>query len=132
MNFKIKHFSSMSKEQCTETGMVMALIAIIAGLYTHKQVFQFLTIGILVLNILVPSFYYPFAVLWFGISKLLGSITSKFLLGIVFYLVVTPFGLIQRFYKRDRLRIREFKKNSLSVFIVRNHIYDSFDLKNMF
>jgi len=132
MIFKKTHFSSISKKQCLDTGMVMALIAVIVGLYTHKQVFQFLTIGILVINLLVPSFFYPLAVLWYGISKLLGSITSKFLLGIVFYLVVTPFGLIQRFFKRDRLQIREFKKNSLSVFIMRNHIYDSFDLKNMF
>ena len=132
MNFKIKHFSSLSKEQCTETGMVMAMIAVIVGLYMHKQIFQFLAIGILVINILVPSFFCPLALLWIGISKLLGSIVSKFLLGVVFYLVVTPFGLVQRIFKRDRLNIREFKKNSLSAFIVRNHIYDSSDLRNMF
>jgi polyferredoxin len=132
MILKNKHFNSISKKQCSETGMVMALIAIIIGLYSQRQSFQFLTIGILVINILVPSFFYPLALLWFGISKLLGSIVSKFLLGIVFYLVVTPFGLIQRLFRRDRLHIREFKKNSLSGFIVRNHIYDSSDLKNMF
>lgn len=132
MNLKKKHFSPMSKKQCYDTGIVMAIIATIVGLYSQKQVFQFLTIGILVINLVVPSLFYPFALLWFGISKLLGSITSKFFLGVVFYLVVTPFGLIQRFFRRDRLHVREFKKNSLSVFIVRNHIYDSSDLKNMF
>jgi ABC-type nitrate/sulfonate/bicarbonate transport system permease component len=132
MIFKEKYFSSISKKQCIETGMVVALIVVCVGLYTQKQIFQFLTIVILVINILVPSFFYPLAVIWFGISKLLGSITLKFLLGIVFYLVVTPFGLVQRFFRRDRLHIREFKKNSLSVFIVRNHIYESIDLKDMF
>jgi len=131
MTFKKKHFSSISKKQCTDTGMVMALIAVIVGLYTQKQVFQFLTIGILVISILVPSFFYSLALLWFGISKLLGSITSKLLLGIIFYLVVTPVGCVQKLFKRDRLRIREFKKDTLSVFIVRNYIYDSCDLENM-
>jgi hypothetical protein len=132
MIFNKKHFGSISKKQCIDTGIVVALISVITGLYTHKLVFQLLTIGILVINILVPSFFYPFAVIWFGISKLLGNITSKLFLGIVFYLVVTPVGCIRKFYRRDRLRIQEFKKDTLSVFIVRNHIYDSCDLENIF
>lgn len=122
----------VTRQQCIDTGMVMALIAIISGLYTQKYWFQFLTLVILVFNILVPKLFYPIAILWFGLSKLLGNITSKILLGIVFYLLVTPVGLIRGFYKKDPLRIREFKRNQLSVFIVRNHKYESADLRNSF
>jgi hypothetical protein len=131
MIFRKKHFA-ISEKQCFDTGIAMALISIIAGLFSHRQGFQYLTLGILVINMFVSKFFYPFAIFWFGFSELLGSITSKIILGLAFYFVVTPVGMIRKFYRNDRLNLKRFKKDKLSVFIVRNHKYISSDLKNMF
>ena len=131
MNFRKKYFA-LSEKQCRDTGIAMAIISVLAGLFTHRQGFQFLTLGILMINVLVPKFFYPFAIFWFGLAELLGTITSKVILGLVFYFVVTPVGLIRKFYKTDRLKLTRFKKDKSSVFTVRNHKYISSDLKNMF
>jgi hypothetical protein len=130
--FLRKKYCEISEKQCFDTGIAMAIISIITGLFSHRQGFQFLTMGILVINLLVPKFYFPFAIFWFGLSKLLGIITSKVILGLVFYIVVTPVGLIRKICGNDRLDLKRFKKDKLSVFTVRNHKYISSDLKNMF
>jgi hypothetical protein len=131
MIFRKKNYT-ISEKQCFDAGIAMAIVSILAGLFSHRPGFQFLTLGILVINMLAPKFYYPFAIVWFGLSGLLGSITSKIILGLVFYFVVTPVGLIRRFYRNDRLNLTRFKKDKLSVFKVRDHKYISSDLKNMF
>ena len=127
-----KKIHAISEKQCYDTGIAMSIISILAGLFTHRPGFQLLTLGILVINMLFPKFYYPFAIVWFGLSELLGSITSKIFLGLIFYFVVTPVGLIRKFYRNDCLNLTRFKKDKLSVFTIRNHKYISSDLKNMF
>ena len=66
--------------------------------------FIFLILGILKSNILTPL-----NKVWFKFGILLGNIISPIIMGIVFFLVVTPTGLIMRFFRKDILRL---KKNS--------------------
>ena len=54
------------------------------------------------------------------------------LLGIVFFLVITPVGRIRRLCGIDSLRLRQFKKGRRSVLTDRNHVYTPDDLKNIF
>ena len=51
----------------------------------------------------------PLNKLWFKFGILLGNIISPIVMGIVFFLVVTPTGLIMRFFRKDILKL---KKNS--------------------
>jgi hypothetical protein len=48
----------------------------------------------------------PFYWLWMGIAFVTGNVINRVLLGAVFYLLVTPIGLIMRLTGRDRLRLR--------------------------
>ncbi len=45
-------------------------------------------------------------VIWMAVSYLLGLIVSPIILGIIYYLVLTPLGLYARLRGKDELRVR--------------------------
>ena len=62
-----------------------------------------------VLGLINSRLLTPLNKLWFKFGILLGNIISPIVMGIVFFLVVTPTGLIMRFFRKDILKL---KKNS--------------------
>ena len=62
-----------------------------------------------VLGLINSRLLTPLNKLWFKFGIFLGNIISPIVMGIVFFLVVTPTGLIMRFLRKDILRL---KKNS--------------------
>ena len=62
-----------------------------------------------VLGILNSKFLTPLNKLWMKFGIFLGSIVSPFVMGVVFFMVVTPTGLIMRFLGKDLLRIKKSK-----------------------
>jgi hypothetical protein len=54
----------------------------------------------------VPAAARAFHVAWMRLAHALGWINSRILLALIFYLVITPMGLVQRLVGRDALRRR--------------------------
>jgi len=73
-----------------------------------------LSLVFLVLGVLNSRFLTPLNKLWFKFGILLGSIVSPIVMGAVFFIVVTPVGLIMRFLGKDLLRIN--KNKTLSTY----------------
>ena len=63
--------------------------------------FIFLVLGILNSNILTPL-----SKLWYKFGVLLGKIISPIIMGIIFFLVVTPIGLLMRLLGKDILNLK--------------------------
>ena len=61
----------------------------------------------------------PLNRLWFKFGMLLGAIISPIVMGIVFFLVVTPIGFFMRIIGKDLLRIK-YDKKSKSYWIKRD------------
>ena len=72
-----------------------------------------LSLIFLVLGVLNSKFLNPLNKLWYKFGIFLGSVISPIVMGIVFFIVVTPTGLIMRFFGKDVLRINKNKKNKL-------------------
>ena len=70
----------------------------------------FLVLGLINSNILSPL-----NKLWFKFGLLLGNFISPIVMGLVFFLVVTPTGLFMRFIGKDLLNLN--KKNVKSYWI---------------
>jgi len=68
-----------------------------------------LSLLFLILGALNSKLLTPFNKLWFKFGILLGSIVSPIVMGAVFFIVVTPVGLIMRFLGKDLLRINKSK-----------------------
>jgi hypothetical protein len=127
-----KIFTSVTKKQSTEFGVVSILVALFLALYFKKNVYVLTAFVLTLITLVVPIIYYPFAVFWFGLSKILGEISSRIMMTIVFFLVVTPIGIVRRLAGKDTLKIKQFKKGKQSVMISRDHLYTEADLVNTF
>ena len=68
-----------------------------------------LSLVFLVLGVLNSKLLTPLNKLWFKFGILLGSIVSPIVMGAVFFIVVTPIGVIMRFLGKDLLRINKNK-----------------------
>ena len=54
----------------------------------------------------------PLNKIWFKIGIILGKIVSPVIMGIIFFLVVTPTGLIMKLFGKDLLNLKYNNKNS--------------------
>jgi len=69
--------------------------------------FIFLALGSINSKILTPLNR-----LWFKFGLLLGRFISPLIMGIIFFIVVTPTGIIMRLFKKDLLNLKYNKKES--------------------
>jgi len=110
----------ISPKNCTEAGIVFALLLVLGGLLTGIGFYYKLAIAAMFINLAVPKAFWPFAFCWFNLSVWLGFITSKILLSVVFILVIVPVAMLRKLGGKDRLMLKEFKKSSSTVFTERN------------
>ena len=59
-----------------------------------------------ILALLVPNLLKPLNFVWFKFGQLLHKIISPVIMGLVFYLAVTPTALIMRATRKDLLRLK--------------------------
>ncbi len=115
-------------------GLVFFLVFIIISIYPliNKQdiriwsliiSFVFLSLGILDSRILSPL-----NKIWFKFGIFLGKITSPLIMGIIFFLVVTPIALVMKIFKKDLLNFKF--SNDKSYWIKKSESYSN--MKNQF
>mgnify|MGYP001232048867 FL=1 len=66
----------------------------------------------LVLGIINSNLLSPLNKIWFKFGIFLGKIISPIIMGIIFFLVVTPIGLIMRLLGKDVLNLKYSNYNS--------------------
>ena len=64
------------------------------------------------LGLLNSKLLLPLNKIWFKFGMLLGSIIAPIVMGIVFFLVVTPTGLIMKLFRKDLLNLKKNKKET--------------------
>ena len=87
-----------------------------------------LSIIFLILGIINSIFLTPLNKLWFKLGLFLGKIVSPIVMGAIFFLVVTPTGIIMRLIGRDLLKL---KKNNLNTYWLEKKNENS-SMKNQF
>lgn len=119
----------INKDQSRDTGMAMVLLLLLIYLYARRSELLVAALAVHVLTMTLPRLFRPLAVVWLGLSHLLGTIMSRILLSVVFYTIVTPIGLLRRIAGKDPLKIREFKTGEGSVMLERNHLFAAADIE---
>ena len=66
----------------------------------------------LILGLINSQILTPLNKLWFKFGLLLGKIISPLVMGLIFFLVVTPIGLIMRILGKDVLNLKYNKNKS--------------------
>lgn len=94
------------------------------------QAFAILAVLFLLITVIIPQVLLPLNKLWMRLGLLLGMIVSPIVLGIIFFGLVTPYGVVMRMFGRDELRLKFTKKSS--HWISRSESIKSESFKNQF
>ena len=116
-------------------GVIFFIFFLIIGLYPlingeNPRIWSiFVSLIFLILGLVNSNILTPFNILWFKFGIALGKFISPIIMGLVFFLVVTPTGLIMRLLKKDLLKLK--RNNSKSYWIKRKSESKS-EMKNQF
>lgn len=108
--------------------MAFVLLCLLGTGWSHARWLEWTAIVALVVDMVWPAAFTPFAVVWFGLSEVLGAVVSRILLTVLFFGVVTPIGLVRRALGGDPMRLRQWRRGRESVFTVRDHHYTPADI----
>ena len=88
-----------------------------------------ISIVFLILGLMNSKLLTPLNRLWFKFGMFLGAIVAPVVMGIIFFLVVTPTGFLMRMMGKDLLR-RKYDKSNKSYWI--KHDKSSSSMKQQF
>ena len=97
-------------------GIVFFVVFLLISLYpiTQNEDLRIwslvISIIFLILGLLNSKVLTPLNKIWFKFGLLLGKILSPFIMGIIFFTVVTPIGILMRFLNKDLLNLK-FNQN---------------------
>jgi hypothetical protein len=120
---------SYTKKQLIDSGMALVLIMLLIGFFSKNNIFYKISIPLLLINMILPKFFYPFAIVWYTITNILGGFVSKIILSLIYFILVFPVGLIRNLIGKDSLGLRNFKKNKSSSLKNRNKKFSFADLE---
>ncbi len=112
MNEQVKISSNRS------FGIVFFIVFLIIALYPkiNNQDLRLwslvISILFLILGLTKSKILAPLNKVWFKFGIFLGKIVSPVIMGIIFFLVVTPTGIIMRLLRKDLLNLKFDKKKS--------------------
>ena len=109
--------------------MAVVLVLLLLWLRGRRDVYIAVAILAHLITMAVPQFFRPLAVLWFGLSHVMGSVVSRVMLTLIFFLVVTPIALWRKAFGSDALKLKAFKQGRGSVMKQRHYTYVGKDLE---
>ena len=99
-------------------GIVFFIVFLLIALYplTYNEEIRIwstvVALVFLILGLVNSKILSPLNKLWFKLGIFLGKIISPLIMGVIFFLVVTPIGLIMRMLGKDVLNLKYNKNKS--------------------
>lgn len=118
----------LSVEQCKDSGLALVLISLICYQIWKQPTLILLAIAFLLVAMTYPPLFKPFARFWFAFSTALGTVVSKIILTLIFFLMVFPVGLVRRGLGKDAMQIKGWKSGKSSAFRTRAHRFTPKDM----
>ena len=99
-------------------GIVFFIVFLLIGTYPllnddHVRIWSLIiSIAFLILGLLNSKILLPLNKIWFKFGILLGKIISPLIMGLIFFVVVTPIGLLMRLFNKDLINLKFNKSKS--------------------
>jgi hypothetical protein len=113
--------------QTYETISVLAFFSLAGGLWFQQPVFFYLALFFLFLGVFVKRAAVWLAWGWLQFAHFIGTINTKIILTLIFYLILTPIAFLYRLFHGDFLKIK--RKSPDSTWHRRDHTYDKSDIE---
>ena len=99
-------------------GIVFFIVFLLISIYPllnddHLRIWSLIiSIAFLILGLLNSKILFPLNKIWFKFGILLGKIISPLIMGLIFFVVVTPIGLLMRLFNKDLINLKFNKSKS--------------------
>ena len=74
---------------------------------------------LLIAGLTIPSYLGPIEAAWMGLARAVSKVTTPIVMGVVYYLVLTPVGLIMRLFGRNPL-VKKQQDGEAGVWLTRD------------
>ena len=114
---EIKNIPNSNKDIRSFGITIGIILFIISGLlmYYGKEFYQLIAIiaSIFIgLGLILPIFLKPIYFVWMTFAAILGWVMTRVILSVVFYLIITPIGLLTKLLGEDFLALKKIKSDS--------------------
>ena len=100
-------------------GIVFFIVFLLIGIYPFLNGNDFriwsllISLVFLILGLINSKILTPLNKLWFKFGLFLGKIISPLIMGFIFFIVVTPTGIIMRLIRKDLLNLKYNQKKPI-------------------
>jgi len=115
-------------------GGITAVIGIITLLFRKPDFMYLIPIGFIIMSLgfIMPKLLKPVYFVWMAFSVILGFISTRIILAILYYFIITPIGLFFRITGKDLLNTK-YDKKAVSYWIERPKIkYEKVETERQF
>ena len=121
-----QYLNRQKKKQLRQFGLMVGGVLVLIGLWKlyqgkHETARLILwSVGglLIITSTIVPTLLTPIYWLWMKLAHLLGWVNTRLLLGIIFFVIITPMAVVMKVFGRDALN-RKIDKNVDSYWIPR-------------
>ena len=120
------------EKQSKHFGLLLSIIFFILAVYLifKKSIFlgQFLLIlsgTFFLVSIAIPKYLNCITKLWLRFGDILGRVVSPITLGLIFFILIAPIGMLTRLFGRDELLLK--RANKRSHWLMRDKYNDKFN-----
>ena len=121
-----QYLNRQKKKQLRQFGLMVGGVLVLIGLWKlyqgkHETVrFILWSVGglLMTIGVIVPTLLTPVYWLWMKLAHLLGWVNTRLLLGIIFFVIITPMAIVMKVFGRDALS-RKIDKDVDSYWIPR-------------
>ena len=110
--------------------LVLSAAALVLFIVFRKNIFILTSIGLLLLGLFFKGASARVAALWLRFAEVLGAFNTRVILGLVYFLVLTPIALVYRLFAKKHVNSPRTAFGG-SYFIVRDHVCAAQDLEKM-
>ena len=116
------------KEKSLETLLVLVGAFIVIFWVSSKKIYLLVALILILTGIVSPFLSAKISWAWLKFAELIGSVMSKVILSLVFFVFLVPIALVYRLTKKNPLFL---KRQDESYYIVRNKQYSPKDIENI-
>ncbi len=109
---ELKNIKSTKKE-LRNFGITIGVILLVIGGYLFfkelgsYQTFLYLAIALIGLGLIIPNLLKPIYLIWMIFAVIIGWVMTRVILSLLFYLIITPIGIIAKILNKDFLNLKK-------------------------
>lgn len=116
------------KKKSLETLLVLVGALIVIFWISPKKIYLLVALILILTGIISPFLSAKISWAWLKLAELIGSVMSKVILSLVFFVFLVPIALLYRLTKKNPLLL---KRKEGSYYIIRNKQYSPKDIENI-